>query len=497
MLETKWSGDLTSWSTSDGYAHIVWTRRYIDNQGYFKQTISYSRIDATCEMDPVQDLMEPISLSDGKYFGIDIDVKGTEIIVAGYHRDISTGGTFKDLTSVFLLTSDYPITSDDWDYTPNVIDEIEISMYDSDPVTVELGEEFTHILYQSNRDDITGEERIGLWYAHGDNQQTSWTYRKAIGDEAGMQKMSVITHDDRDYIYSVWKEGTDAESKLVSKVTDSTMTVLENLSVEISSKGIGNIQMTETHLGIQIFYDFVGPTGSQIQYGMINPTLGEEWIGLSDRITTGKNHLSSVDRSPLSDQTIILSWNEIYGWEIRSLIDDSDPDRGELNLLDEMRIYLGLDEQNFGILMAGISIMVLLLCLLVLTTMSLSAVKWVGRKRRKVATGNIILEDNVVDIVEPTDLEVKSSEIELIDENIDENSNLRRQRRNSRKMSNQSDEVVMAIPPQPVTLPPPVDLLEMPQINRTILCPDCSARFEVAIGLKMIKCPICENRISL
>ena len=275
------------------------------------------------------------------------------------------------------------------------------------------------------------------------------------------------------------------------------MTVFENLSVEIPSKGIGNIQMTETHLGIQIFYDFVGPTGSQIQYGMINPIFGEEWIGLSDRITTGKNHLSSVDRSPLSDQTIILSWNEIYGWEIRSLIDDSDPDRGELNLLDEMRIYLGLDEQNFGILMAGISIMVLLLCLLVLTTMSLSAVKWVGRKRRKVATGNIILEDNVVDIVEPTDLEVKSSEIELIDENIDENSNLRRQRRNSRKMSNQSDEVVMAIPPQPIALPPPVDSLEMPQINRTILCPDCSARFEVASGLKIIKCPICENRISL
>ena len=74
------------------------------------------------------------------------------------------------------------------------------------------------------------------------------------------------------------------------------------------------------------------------------------------------------------------------------MIDDSDPDKGELNLLDEVRIYLGLDEQNFGILMAGISITVLLLCLLVLTTMSLSAVKWVGRKRRKVATGKIILD---------------------------------------------------------------------------------------------------------
>jgi DNA-directed RNA polymerase subunit RPC12/RpoP len=272
---------------------------------------------------------------------------------------------------------------------------------------------------------------------------------------------------------------------------------LENLSVEISSKGIGNIQMTETHLGIQIFYDFVGPTGSQIQYGMINPTLGEEWIGLSDRITTGKNHLSSVDRSPLSDETIILSWNEIYGWEIRSLIDDSDPDRGELNLLDEMRIYLGLDEQNFGILMAGISITVLLLCLLVLTTMSLRAVKWAGRKRRRVATGNIILEENVVDIVEPTDLEIKSSEIELIDEEMDGTSNLRKQRRNNRKISNQLDERVIESALQNIPLPPLGGIAEMPQINRIIICPDCSARFEVSTGLKMIKCPICENRISL
>ena len=38
---------------------------------------------------------------------------------------------------------------------------------------------------------------------------------------------------------------------------------------------------------------------------------------------------------------------------------------------------------------------------------------------------------------------------------------------------------------------------EIPQINRPILCPECSSRFEVSMGLKMIKCPICDNRISL
>ena len=235
----------------------------------------------------------------------------------------------------------------------------------------------------------------------------------------------------------------------------------------------------------------------------MNPIHEEEWIGLSDRITSGKNHLSSVDRSPLSDQSIILSWNEIYGWEIRSLIDDSDPDRGDLNLLDCMRIYLGLDEQNFGILMAGISITVLLICLLLLSTMSLSAVKWAGRKRRGVATGNIVLEENVVDIVEPTDIEIKSSEIELIDESIEE-TNARKQRRDSRKKSDvwemqmqlQENQQELVTTPQNIPLPP-LGVAEMPQINRQIICSECSSRFEASMGLKMVKCPICDNRISL
>ncbi|MDE0953552.1 MAG: S8 family serine peptidase, partial [Candidatus Poseidoniales archaeon] len=497
MLETKWSGDFTSWSTSDGYAHVAWTRRYIDNQGYFLQTLSYSRIDATCEMSPIQDLMESISLSDGKYYGIDIDVKGTEIMIGGYHRDISTGGTYQDLTSIFLLTSDYPTSSSDWDFTPNIIGEIEINMNEADAVVVEFGEEYTHILYQSNRDDITSEERLGLWYAHGSSEQASWTYRKAIGDTAGMQMMSVKTIDDKDYLFVVWKEGIDSESKLIAMIADSTMSPRENLSMEVSSKGIGKIQMTETHLGIQVFYDFVGPTGSQIQYGMMSPIEDNQWIGLSDRITSGKNHLSSADRSPLSDQTILLSWNELTGWEIRALIDDSDPDKGDLNLLDELRIYLGLDEQNFAILMSGIAITVLLLCLIVLSTMSVNAVKWAGRKRRKVIVGNIILEDDVVDIVEPSDIEIKSSEIELIDMELTEGSNIRKERRQERMNASSVNEETASNTPE-IIMPPPVNTtFPIPQINLLVVCPDCSSRFEVSIGLKMIKCPICDVRIDL
>jgi len=495
MLETKWSGDFTSWSTSDGYAHIAWTRRYIDTQGYFMQTLSYSRIDATCEMTPIQDLMESISLSDGKYYGINMDVKETEIMIGGYHRDISTGGSYDDLTNIFLLTSDFPTSSSDWTFTPNIIEEIEINMNEANPVVVEFGEEHTHILYQSNRDDVTGKERLGLWYAHGSSEQSSWTYRKAIGDSAGMHKMSVKTIDDKDYLFAVWKEGIDSEAKLIAMIADSTMTPQGNLSMEVSAKGIGNIQMTETHLGIQVFYDFVGPTGTQIQYGMMNP-IGDQWIGLSDRITSGKNHLSSADRSPLSDQTILLSWNELSGWEIRALVDDSDPDTGELNLLDDFRIYLGLDEQNFAILMAGVAITVLLLCLIVLSTMSVSAIKWAGRKRKRTTVGNIILEDNVVDIVEPTDIEIKSSEIELVDSELTEGANVRKERRNERKVVIPENNNQLPNTP-PIFNPPAIEnMMPMPEINRPVMCPSCSVKFEVSMNLSMTKCPICDFRID-
>ena len=267
--------------------------------------------------------------------------------------------------------------------------------------------------------------------------------------------------------------------------------------MEVTAKGIGNIKMTDTHLGIQIFYDFVGPTGSQIQYGMMNPTEDKQWIGLSDRITSGKNHLSSTDRSPLSDQTLLMSWNELSGWEIRALIDDTDPDKGNLNLLDEFRIYLGLDEQNFAILMSGVAITVLLLCLLVLTTMSFNAMKWVGRKRRRETVGRIILEENVVDIVEPTDIEIRSSEIELIDVELTDGASSRKERRNERQDSElPKGENKVNIPA--FIIPSTVnEIVQNPLTSHPVICPDCSSRFEVSVGLKMIKCPICNYRIDL
>ena len=79
-----------------------------------------------------------------------------------------------------------------------------------------------------------------------------------------------------------------------------------------------------------------------MQYGLINAEEG--WIGISDRIGLGR--LSVVDRSPTGGEAVILHTSQ-SGWQIRSLVDDSSPNSGDSDLLEMIRISLGLDEQNF------------------------------------------------------------------------------------------------------------------------------------------------------
>ena len=87
VIEERWSGDISIISTEDEFAHIVWTRRYMGPNSFLMQTLSYSTVDSSCRISPAQDLLPGIPLSDGKYWGIDMDVKDSEILVSGYHRD--------------------------------------------------------------------------------------------------------------------------------------------------------------------------------------------------------------------------------------------------------------------------------------------------------------------------------------------------------------------------------------------------------------------------
>ena len=501
VLAEMWTGDIATSSTEDGWAHVVWTRRFLDSSGYFLQTLSYSAIDATCQMSPIQDLMEPLLLSDGKYWGIDIDVDEEEVLVSGYHRDMFTGGTFGDQTSVFLLHADNPTKSSDWTLTPNIIGEIDLIPGAASSLDVEFGEDDgAHLLYQSTRSDSTGIERHGLWYAHGLIEQSSWTFKKAVGDEASLAVMKVQIIDDEERISAAWREGEGHESVMIVMVVDSSFEAIDNLSRTYPSRGLSSIVMQEVDRGVQVFFDVVGPTGPQVMFGIIDAEEG--WLGLSNRLNLGNLYL--MGRSPVSSETVFIH-TSASGWLIRAVVDDHDPNNDGGSLFNQLRHALGLDEQNFNILLGGFAITILLLCTVILTTLSARGIRWMRGRRKVEASGTVLLEEDVVDVVDDADIAVKTSVeddvnlVELVE--VNEEFEGRRSRRRKRIQMAAETPELPTTPPRPPE--PDAEAPEAPfsppelQLNRPVVCSECDSKFEAPLDIRAARCPVCGENIAL
>jgi len=501
VLEEKWSGDIVAVSSDDGLAHVVWTRRYLDNLGFFQQTVSYTTIDSSCLMTPIQDIMDPILLSDGKYWGIGMDVDGPEILVAGYHHEINPG-SYNDNIAIFMAKSESPTKSTDWIINPQVVGNLDVVSGVTDPVAVGLGDEDGHILYQDTRNDSTGIDRLGLWYSHGLPEQTSWSYRKSIGDYSFAPVISVSEISGEEVIVASWGEGYDQDSELVTVIVDSSFLPIGDGEVRTPARGLSYIQLLETNRGVQLFFDFVGPSGPQMQYGMINPEEG--WVGISDRLGLGRIVISS--RSPIDSDAVILQTSPT-GWQIRALVDDSSPVKSKGTILDQVREYTGLDERNFNVILIGISGVTIVLSLIVILTMATRAIHWASGKSRKKVTGSVILEEDVVDVIEETDIPIRSSDVELVEENSMPETRASSDRRRRREYRSKEGSVLASLPeiggpvgispPVPKHLPPSPIPASTISTNRRIACQYCESIFEVEAGVSRSKCPVCGEKIEL
>ena len=500
VMEERWTGDLAVMDGEDGLSHLAWTRRYLDSFGFLKQTVSYSTIDYTCNIAPIQDLVDGISLSDGKYWGLDIDVFDSEIIIAGYHLKLGKG-LKNDATDIFILSAESPKSSSDWVINHNVISEINVPYSTADPLAVEFGVENIHLMYQSIRNDTTGKNRLGLWYAHGLIDNEDWTYKKSIGDEAGLPKMVVHIEDDEERLVVLWREGELQNSKLVAKVVDSNFRQIDDLAVEIAARGMSEIDISATENLVQVFFDRVSPIGPQVEYGVIN--IEEGWIGLSNRLLSGQ--IGFVDRSVEFGETIILV-SSPDGWQIRSLIeDDSYRNSDERSFIEGIRFSLGLDESSFNILVIGISFAVLVLGILSIVSLSAQGMRWYGKRRSVEDSKSVVLEENVVDLIEKTDLAVSSNEVELIDTTIiDTEINEKRRTRISRRAIR--NETTTDIKNEENVDFQKIDLSDGLRMddevgkttpNISIICESCGSKFSISMNIRSTKCPICEHRISM
>lgn len=496
VIEERWSGDISIVSTEDEYAHIVWTRRYMGPNSFLMQTLSYSTVDSSCRISPAQDLLPGIPLSDGKYWGVDMDVKDSEILVSGYHRDVFSGGTLEDVTDIFLLHAESPLSSDDWTLMPGIIHDIDADPAQRDSLSVEFGEEQAHLLYQTIRNDSTGKDRLGVWYSHGGIDQETWTYRRAVGDEAALPELTVIEHEDMDVLVSIWREGTPQDSELVTYVTDSNFKTIDDLETRISARGLAGIGTVESERGIQVIFDRVGPNGPQVEYGLIDIEQG--WIGLSDSLVRGQ--FNSMDRSEDSLETMIVVTTS-NGWQIRTLIDDGASERGG-SIADQLRSSLGLDQESFEILLIGVALAVLILGMVTLVGLSAQGFRWIGRKRSIDTGSNVIMEDDVVDLVEESDLAVGVDLVEIVDTDEAESKEggrsdrmARRARRNAEDSHDENTEESLMEPSEAgeVTVMP---VPEMTQSGFQISCPNCRSRVITEPGVSTAKCPICDKKID-
>ena len=495
VIEERWSGDIAIIGTDEGFAHIVWTRRYMGPNWFLMQTLSYSTIDSSCRIAPVQDLLPGIPLSDGKYWGVDMDVRDSEILVSGYHRDVFSEGSLEDETSIFLLHSESPLSSDDWTLQSGIIRDINADPAQRDPLSVEFGHEQAHILYQTIRNDTTGRDRLGIWYSHGQIGQENWAFRKAVGDETSLPILTVIEDDDGDTLVSLWGEGDPQDSELVVFVTDSNFRTNEGMETRIPARGMAGIGVVESDRGIQVLFDRVGASGPQVEYGLID--VEEGWIGLSDTLVRGQ--YKSMDRSKDSGETMMVI-SSSNGWQIRTLIDDGSS-RGGGSLADQLRSSLGLDQESFEILVIGVALAVLILGMVTLVGLSAQGVRWVGRKGSIDKEASVVMEDDVVDLIDESDFSIGSDDVEIVDEDpggIEENG--RKSRRARRDRRNSADALV-SDSTGPVTnaeleIPTPNTPIANP-VGGQVPCFGCGSRFATEPGVISMKCPVCRSIIEL
>ena len=284
LLEEKWGGELAATLREDGRVHAVWNRRTISPDGYTLTDLSMTSLTRLAEATPSVTLMPAIKISEGSYWGLALSEYNDEMVLGGYHRDISTSGSWQDITSIFTLVSENPDSPSSWNAPNVVLSDIDIRPSQGDALAMVMGEENLHILYQENRDDVTGIERVGLMYAHGDPTLSSWGFQSSIGDEAQGAKLVVLQNGSQDVLIASWIEGRGKDAVVAHIVTGNSWS---DDVLRITAPGIQNIELRPTSDGVQIFYDEINVYGPVTRYGLLSDAENGQTVAMSNILTEG------------------------------------------------------------------------------------------------------------------------------------------------------------------------------------------------------------------
>ena len=544
-LADSWAGELTAILRNDGLVHAAWTENVLDQQGYFLSHIAMTSITSAGETTEKQTYMQPVKLSEGRYWGLDMAKRGDRIVLAGYHRDIATGGSYNDITSIFVLMSDTPLIQSSWS-SSYILANIDIKPSQGDSLAIALGEENMHILYQELRDDVTGIERVGLMYAHGKEWVPSWSFQYSVGDYASNAQLEVYQKNDRDVLVATWVEGFGGESKIAHVITDNSWSADE--PDYILAAGVTNLAMSSYGDKISLVYDEINVYGPMTRYGLIDVENNEFALSnmVAEGFTTGYATTKEEGIILVSSSSGTLSFKTIVSLEAEKI------NTGEKSFLDTLLEPLPGDDTTKAIMLIFVALIISVIFLYLIVSLrrtnkeveeqilsaslatssddDIEIMVDIESDDEPIMAINMDAEELIVQSAVTLKAEIVDEEEETLEQSLaakveSGEGNSRLQRRMKRKQQRDLVEVTEKIInniPQPSKpphssadailplpglpeLPPPTDAIlpgmplpNIPVPQKEANCTECSAKFTIKdLRLTKVNCPICSAVVEL
>ena len=528
LLDDSYGGELTVYQREDGLVHAAWSRRTVNAEGYTLADIAMTSISAAGETTAKHYHLQPLKLTEGSYHGFTLDEYDGTMVLAGYHRDLSTGGSWQDTTSIFVLSSPTPDRGPSWGNAVTILANVDISVADAKPLGVALGKEYLHILYQEYRDDVSGIERTGLMYTHGDFTESSWTFQSSVGDDVSEAKLEVLVIDGEDRLVGAWIEGMGRSTTLVTTVTDSSWS--NDAPNRLLAQGASSVQLEVRSEGVYLFHDEINHYGPVIRWGLVADEEGKSLSGLSNMVTD--DILFGI--ASMEEDTLVCTISA----------------SGSFFLYKQASFSGGQDKIDSPSLLSIIIDDPFLWKSILVISILLVGVFVAVRRSHSDDEEMLFLEDKgdgVEIMIQPEsdegpllsidadgdELVVSNSNLAVIDDGdptlaeelekkLEEgDGNARLQRRMQRKQHREVQEIMATMPlpgqlpaldgaplPLPGELPmplpgelPALPLLggaPLPELKRDAKCPECQAAFSVKdLMLKQVSCPICGTSFKI
>ena len=528
LVDDNWEGELDVYQREDGLIHAAWTSREQTEQGYFMTNIAMTSFSSTGQMLPIHKHLVPLKLSEGKYWGLDLAENDGTLVLSGYYRNISTGGSWSDITSIFSLYSSNPDEGLSWSEPKIHIADVNIHPDDGDKLSTVLDDETLHILFQQERDDVTGIKRSGLMYTRGDLIASSWTYQSSIGDYASSSQLAIVRIDGDETIFASWIEGSGENAEVVTIATEGDW---DEEFERVHAPGATVLIYNPRGDMIEVVYNEITIRGEVARYGLLTVVDGQSVVGLGNIVSEN----GVLGYSMNSQDGILFLVSETGRFSMQKFLLDPEQESEEpQSLLEQLLEPLpGSDEMKVRIFLGLVSILFIIFVLVVVSLRS-------SRKEDVSMDALVVEEDEIAILVQVEEdeeedelvatvpvsapVQIEMDEPTLADEleakSIAGEGSARLNRRMKRKQEREIAEIVsQGLPPLPSPMPlpaipdaevlPPLPVAELdptalppladlPPLRRQANCPSCNANFPVTDLMRArVVCPICSEQFNL